>query len=123
MKTIIIFTFLFIALFSFSGCAVMGEVFVALILPPPPPPPDYNPEIIIIDQPSTPPSPYKRRETHTGRGTLDFNPAPTRNDENNKSIRDSGLQRGGHVDSNHAPARNDENNNGTRDSGVQRGRR
>jgi hypothetical protein len=79
-------------------------------------PPPNNPS-------STPPSPDVRRLIQTGRGPIDSNPAPARNDENSKPTRDSGVQRGRQTDSNPAPARNDENNRPTRDSGVQRGRR
>jgi hypothetical protein len=126
MKALIIFTILFIALFSFSGCAVMGALVITLIESPPPlpPPPDDDLQIIIIDHPtSTPPDSYKRRETRTGRGSLNSNPAPSRNNESNKETRDSGIQRSRQTDSSPAPVRNNEDNTGTRTSGMQRGKR
>jgi hypothetical protein len=124
MKTIILFTFLFIVLFIFSGCAVMGELIVAMILPPPypPPPPDEDVQIIIIDQPSTSPREYKHRDTHTGRGSLYQSSSPTENRDTNKETRDSGVQRSGHMDSNPAPVKNNDTHIGTRNSGAQRGR-
>jgi hypothetical protein len=124
MKTIILFAFLFIALFIFSGCAVMGELIVAMILPPPypPPPPDEDVQIIIIDQPSTPPREDKHRDTHTGRSSLYQSSSPTENRENNRETRDSGAQRSRHADSNPTPERNNDNNTRTHSSGDQRGR-
>jgi hypothetical protein len=122
MKTIIIFAFFFIALFSFSGCAVMGEIIVAMILPTPPPPlPPESDLQIIIDQPaSTSSSSYTRREIHTGRGYLNSYPVPERNNEKNKGTRDSGIQRNGQTDSNPAPARTHDGAKETREPGARR---
>jgi len=93
--------------------------------PPPAPPVTYIPApVYIIDNPPSvpPPSTEIHREIHTGRGPFVSNPAPERND-NNREMRDSGVQRSEHADSNPPPVRNEENNRPTRDSGSQRSRR
>jgi hypothetical protein len=123
MKTLIIFAFLFIALFSFSGCAVMGEIVIAMILPAPPPPlpPENDLQIIIIDQPTpTLSGSYTRREIQTGRGSLHSGSSPASNDEENKGSRDSGIQRNRHTDSNPAPARTYDGTKETREPGARR---
>jgi hypothetical protein len=150
MRTLMTFGFLLIAIILFPGCYTIllveptdEDVSFNPVppipdpgpLPTPAPPPDPGPHpprpphphptpspvIVIINPPSTPPSPDIHRPIRTDRGPFVSNPAPPKNDKNNR--RESGIQRDGQTVSNPAPVRNDDNNNGTRESGVQRGRR
>jgi hypothetical protein len=125
MKSKIVFTLLLVTIFLFPGCYTILlveptdeevsfspdpiTIFVPVPYPTPAPPyppgtcpprpphphPTPSPVIVIINPPSTPPSSDEHREIRTGRGPFVSNPAPARNDENNRPTRDSGAQRGG----------------------------
>jgi hypothetical protein len=124
MKKLITPCFFLTAIFFFSGCYTIlymepPNEDVSYYLEPiahfdpepwptPAPPPDPGPcpspplpplpapiqMIVINNPPSTLPITNDHRLTHTGRIPLDANPAPIRNDENNKPTRDSGVQKG-----------------------------
>jgi hypothetical protein len=121
MKSKLVFTLLLVTIFLFPGCytvlLVEDTTESASIEPAPTPQPTVEyiqvyyptsvpehipqplqylpPATYISDSPSsTPPSSNDHRLTQTGRGPAVSNPAPVKNNENNKQTRDSGVQRG-----------------------------
>jgi len=121
MKALLTLCFLLITTIVFSGCytillvedapestfvepaATVVEyipVYVSVPNPEPvfgQPPPAYIPPAVHVSDnpPSTPPNSDDRRLIQTGRYSVDSNPAPARNDENNTGTRDSGARRNG----------------------------